>query len=257
MPKTNAKNNSAKKPQTKTKSKAKQSSPASPRHRQPPYLKKLGQRGPISIWRIDGAFVRTNLDEEFSDYGHPYNYKFIPKHEFWIDEATPDETKFFIHHLLLEYRARQKGLSDDEARKKADESEMKMRKKAGDVKKVKAPNQLADPSKVHLRLWKKLEEPVSVWIVDGRLVRSVFDIDFTEGGHEHVYEFVPQGEVWIDNDVSDAERPYVLLHELHERNLMDKGWDYDRAHADSSKLEKHMRQNPNEVHEALAAEGWE
>ena len=33
----------------------------------------------------------------------------------------------------------------------------------------------------------------AVWIVNGRLVRSIFDIDFTEGGHDHVYErFAPQ-----------------------------------------------------------------
>jgi len=51
--------------------------------------------------------------------------------------------------------------------------------------------------KVHVRLWKKLETPVSVWIIDGRLVRSVFDVDFTEGGHDYVYEFVPQNEVGL------------------------------------------------------------
>lgn len=95
-----------------------------------------------------------------------------------------------------------------------------------------------------------------MWIVDGRLVRSVFDVDFTEGGHDHVYEFVPENEVWIDNDVDEAERPFVLLHELHERNLMEKGWDYDRAHEDSSKLEYHCRQHPEELHNALAKEGW-
>jgi hypothetical protein len=66
---------------------------------------------------------------------------------------------------------------------------------------------------------------ISIWIVDGRLVRSVFDVDFTEGGHDYVYEFVPQNEVWIDNDLEESERPFVLLHELHERNLMAKGWE--------------------------------
>ena len=79
---------------------------------------------------------------------------------------------------------------------------------------------LPDAKKVHIRLWKKLESPVSVWIVDGRLVRSVFDIDLTEGGHDYVYEFVPENEAWIDNDLDEVERPYVLL---YERNLMAKG----------------------------------
>ena len=69
---------------------------------------------------------------------------------------------------------------------------------------------------------RKLESGLSVWIINGRLVRSGFDDDFTEGGHDYVYEFVPRDEIWIDNDLEEVERPYVLLHELHERNLMAK-----------------------------------
>ena len=110
---------------------------------------------------------------------------------------------------------------------------------------------------VHKKLWKKLENGVSVWIVNGRLVRSVFDIDFTAGGHDKVYEFVPENEVWIDDDIVEIERGYVLLHELHERNRMIKGWTYNKAHAESSKMEYHCRHHPDELHDALAAEGWE
>ena len=101
-----------------------------------------------------------------------------------------------------------------------------------------------------------LRSPVQVWIVQGRLVRSVFDIDFTAGGHDYVYEFVPANEVWIDDDIAEEERGYVLLHELHERNRMSTGWSYDKAHAESSRLEYHCRHHPDELHEKLAAEGW-
>ena len=75
---------------------------------------------------------------------------------------------------------------------------------------------------IHERLWKKLENGLTVWIVNGRLVRSVFDIDFTAGGHDHVYEFVPEKEIWIDDAIIEQERAYVLLHELHERNCMSR-----------------------------------
>ncbi len=223
----------------------------------PPYQERLGKRGAIIIWRVDGSYIRTNMDEEFSDYGHHYTFDFIPKGEFWIDQNTPEETDFFIRHMLTEYRLMQKGVSQDEALEQADAVEAEMRKKAGDVDRVRGENGLPDPEKVHVRLLKKLETPVSVWIVNGRLVRSVFDQDFTEGGHEHVYEYVPTNEVWIDDQITDPERPFVILHELHERNLMEKGMDYDAAHEDSSKLEKHMRHNPEELHEALSNEGWE
>lgn len=223
-----------------------------------PYIKEIGQRGRISIWIVDGSYVRTHIDEEFTNYGQHYNFKYIPRDEFWIDqENSPDEQKFFIDHLLVEHRLMEKGVPYDQALESADKAERAERRRAGDVKKMTKGSNLPNPEQVHVRLWKKLETPVSVWIVDGRLVRSVFDVDFTEGGHDYVYEFVPQNEVWIDNDLEEAERPYILLHELHERNLMAQGWDYDRAHADSSKIEQHCRHHPNELHEALAKEGWE
>ena len=224
----------------------------------PPYLKKAGQRGRISVWIVDGTYVRTHIDEEFTNYGQHYNFKYIPKEEFWIDrEGKPDELKFFVDHLLDEHRLMESGVPYDQALVAADKAELAERKRAGDVKRMTKGGQLPDAKEVHVRLWKKLESMVSVWIVDGRLVRSVFDVDFTEGGHDYVYEFVPQNEVWIDNDLEEAERPYVLLHELHERNLMAQSWDYDRAHEDSSKIEYHCRHNPNELHAALGKEGWE
>jgi hypothetical protein len=227
-------------------------------NRKPPYLKKVGNRGKISIWVVDGAYVRAHLDEEFTNFGQPLVFECIPKDEFWLDkEASEDEQHFFIDHLLLEHRLMERGVPYDEALGRADKLEMAERKRAGDVQKVIKGDDLPDAKKVHVRLWKALESGVSVWIVDGRLVRSVFDIDFTEGGHDYVYEFVPENEVWIDNDLDEPERPYVLLHELHERNLMAKGWTYSKAHEDASKIEYNYRHHPNELHLALSEEGWE
>jgi len=229
-----------------------------PEKPKPPYLDKVAQRGKISVWIVDGTYVRTHTDEEFTNYGQHYNFTYIPKDEFWIDkEGKSDELKFFVDHLLVEHRLMARGLPYEKALEAADRAEMVERKKSGDVRKLTKGRSLPDATRVHIRLWKKLETQVSVWIEDGRLVRSVFDVDFTEGGHDYVYEFVPQNEVWIDNDLEEAERPFVLLHELHERNLMAKGWDYDRAHEDSSKIEYHCRHNPNELHMALGKEGWE
>ncbi len=223
-----------------------------------PYLKKVATRGKITIWVVDGTYVRTHLDEEFTNYGQHYVFGCIPKDEFWLDrEAKEDEQKFFIDHLLVEHRLMAEGVPYDEALTRADKKEMAERKRAGDIRKLTKGKNLPDPQKVHVRLWKKLESGIAVWIVDGRLVRSVFDDDFTEGGHDYVYEFVPEGEVWIDNDLEEPERPYVLLHELHERNLMEKGWPYSKAHEDSSRIEYHYRHHPNELHDALAKEGWE
>jgi hypothetical protein len=37
---------------------------------------------------------------------------------------------------------------------------------------------------------------------------------------------------------------------------MAKGMPYSKAHAESSRLEFRCRHHPDELHDALAAEGW-
>ena len=224
----------------------------------PPYLRKDGTRGDFQVWIVDGAYIRGHIDEEFTNFGQHYRYPYIPEKEFWLDqEAEHDERRFFIDHLLVEHELMAKGLPYGEALTKADLVERKERRRAGDRAKVTRPGaSLPDPAAVQERLWKRLENGIGVWIVNGRLVRSAFDIDFTAGGHDHVYEFVPPATVWIDDAIEQAERGFVLLHELHERNQMEKGMPYSQAHAESSRLEFHCRHHPDELHDALAAEGW-
>jgi hypothetical protein len=224
----------------------------------PAYIRKDDTRGDIQVWIVDGSFIRGHIDEEFTNFGQHYRYPYIPEKEFWIDqEAEHDERGFFIDHLLIEHDLMSKGAPYDKALVEADQSERKERRRAGDVSKTtNHGQQLPYGHSVHERLWKKLENGVSVWIVNGRLVRSVFDIDFTAGGHDHVYEFVPTGEVWIDDAIVENERGFVLLHELHERNKMSEGLPYSKAHAESSKIEFHCRHHPDELHDALASEGW-
>ena len=224
----------------------------------PPYIQKVEELGNLQVWFVDGIYIRKNIDEEFTNFGQHYRFPYIPMNEFWIDrEAENDERRFFIEHLLVEHRLMAKGVPYEKALVAADRAERKERRRAGDLSLLTHKGQqLPDGHDVHERLWRKLENGLSVWIVNGRLVRSVFDIDFTEGGHDYIYEFVPQNEVWIDNDIEEPERGYVLLHELHERNRMASGWTYNKAHAESSRLEYHCRHHPDELHDALVAEGW-
>lgn len=224
----------------------------------PPYLKKDETRGEYQVWMVDGAYIRGHIDEEFTNFGQHYRYPYIPKNELWIDqEAVHDERAFFIEHLLVEHDLMAKGVSYAEALTQADRIERRERRRAGDIRKVTHRGKdLPDAGAAHERLWKKLENGISVWVVNGRLVRSVFDIDFTAGGHDHVYEFVPEGEVWIDDAIEEKERAFVLLHELHERNRMAGGLPYNRAHAESSRMEFRCRHHPDELHDALTAEGW-
>jgi hypothetical protein len=224
----------------------------------PPYVQQIGKRGDLKVWIVDGIYIRGHIDEEFTNFGQHYRYSYIPKDEFWIDrEAKQYETQFFIDHLLVEHRLMAKGMSYEEALVKADQAERRERRRAGDLRLLRRHGkELPKGVQVHERLWKRLENGLTIWIVNGRLVRSVFDVDFTAGGHDHVYEFVPENEVWIDDDIEEEERGYVLLHELHERNRMANGWPYSKAHSESSELEYHCRHHPDELHEALLSEGW-
>jgi hypothetical protein len=164
-----------------------------------PYLQKDEMRGDYQVWIVDGAYIRGHIDEEFTNFGQHYRYPYIPEKEFWIDqEAQHDERAFFIEHLLVEHDLMAKGASYADALTQANHVERRERRRAGDLRKVTHQGkELPDAGAIREILWKKLENGVSVWVVNGRLVRSAFDIDFTAGGHDHVYEFVPEGEIWM------------------------------------------------------------
>ena len=225
------------------------------------YLKKIAQRGPITVWIVDGQKIRTSVEKEFTNFGQHFRFSCIPPNEFWLDkEAQPNERGFFIDHLLVEWLAMRDGMSYEKAIVLADKREMSERRKTGDLKKVSVKKGKLEPKKVHVRLVRELKwgkEKIKVWIVNGRLIRSAWYIDFTEGGHDRVYKFVPKNEVWIDDDLFARERPYVLLHELNERLLMGRGLTYTEAHRKSSKLEWEARHDLKKLEAHLKALGWE
>jgi hypothetical protein len=65
-----------------------------------PYLQKDEARGDYQVWIVDGAYIRSHIDEEFTNFGQDYRYPYIPEKEFWIDqEAEHDERHFFIDNL--------------------------------------------------------------------------------------------------------------------------------------------------------------
>ena len=226
----------------------------------PPYIKKYGERGDIQIWIVEGAFIRKNLDEEFNNMGQHYHFDFIPENEFWIEsESEHDESRFYIDHLAVEYELIKKGMPYKKALTRAEKAEKKERHRASYRSNQK--NKIlgivkakADPVTVHERLWKKFESGVKVYIVNGKKVRNSFDIEFTEGGHHEVYDYVPEGEVWIDGAIKPEGRPFILLHEMHELKLMEMWVAYDKAHEECSSLEEYYRHHPTKIQDTLAAE---
>lgn len=213
-----------------------------------PYISKIKFVEGFNVFYVDGNYIRKNMNEEFTNFGQYFRFKFIPKNEFWIDkEYSPNEINFYLNHLIIEYHLMEKGMSYSRAIEKADFYEQKERKKSKYFLKMKnKKGSFVD--RVHKKFLKKYSfGKLKIWVVDGELVRDKYFIDFTEGGHDKVYSFVPKGEIWIDDDLSFRERKFVLLHEIHERNLMAKGISYSSAHHSSSILEHFCRKHPNQT----------
>ncbi len=83
---------------------------------------------------------------------------------------------------------------------------------------------------------------LSVWIVDGSAVRRECYPEFVYGGNEQRYRFVPQGEIWVDQEIAAEEFRYTVAHEVRERSLMAaKGLSYADAHDSALSLERSMR----------------
>jgi hypothetical protein len=231
-----------------------------------PYLKLLKKIHHLDVWIVDGKYIRNNIDEEFTNFGQHYHFKYIPKNEFWIDQehGKGSETNYFIDHLLVEHRLMGQGLGYVKALDAADKIEKRERHKSKLFQKIrKSPLRL-----IHKKLLKKYSGKINIWLVNGEYVRDKYYVDFTEGGHDLVYHFIPRREVWIDDDISSRERKFVLLHEIHERNLMSKMLKrfngkvsvekldkiYLKAHHSSSEIEYFCRHHPKTLEKKLRNE---
>lgn len=222
-----------------------------------PYLRKLEDVGDFEVWEVDGMYVRNQLNREFTNFGQHFRFPFIPKHQFWIDkENSPGEMPYYVDHMIIEWNLMNQGIDYDTAITKADKQEQKERKKSALMEKVRkelSHTEKKIPKEIYVQKLSGEASP-QIWVVNGELVRDMFFIDFTEGGHHFVYDFVPYNEVWLDNDLTPKEREFVLLHELHERYLMFKGWTYNHAHNSSSRIEYLCRHKPKNLSRCLNEE---
>lgn len=243
-----------------------------------PYLGELCKAEGYTVYIVDGMYIRDNMDIEFTNFGHHISYDFIPSDELWIDKeyGIGGEEKYFIERMLCELKLLSDGLKQYYASKKAKTSEAKLRNEFEEVLLHinKKKQNFTIVKKVHKCFLEEYSnDQLKIWIVFGKMVRDIFFIDFTEGGHGLVYKFVPKDEIWIDDDLNKEEIPFVLLHEVFERNLMLQGYCYDpketrkdvinitknttvfeSAHNKASEIECYYRQNPDKIQEKLKEE---
>lgn len=157
--------------------------------------------------------------------------------------------------MILMNRLLSRGFTRKQANKIATSAEIAERNKSKSILKLRSTkNKETVLKKVRKEFLRKYSGDVKVYLVRGDLVRSLFYPDFTQGGHDKVYKFVPKGEVWIDDDLFIKERVFVIIHELFERALMAKGMTYNKAHERASKIEYYCRTKPKMIEKILKRE---
>jgi|GEM_PF-5116344 len=70
-----------------------------------------------------------------------------------------------------------------------------------------------------------------IFLVNGEFVRNNLEIDFTMGSNPHVSNFIPKGEIWLDDRLTENDIAALIHHEIVEARLMRKGMGYEEAHA--------------------------
>lgn len=143
----------------------------------------------------------------------------IPKGEIWIDRRFEDEDD-----LLLEVHRMELGLDSlpyAQVRRRV----------------IEALCDKDAPVPPFYRRRTVRKGGMTVRFVKGDIVRRHIDPGFIFGGHDLVYDYVPKGEVWIDDRQDPREVPFTLVHELTERRLMNDGWNYADAHREATNVE--------------------
>ena len=84
-------------------------------------------------------------------------------------------------------------------------------------------------------------DSISIWIVDGYMVRKNIYPDFGFSGNDLAYHFIPSKEIWIDGQVSCEETEYSIALEMTERKLMSEGRSYSDAYEEAVQMVQNMR----------------
>ncbi len=223
-----------------------------------PYIRKICRTSEIEVWLVDGTYIRKNICEDFVNYEHHCNLPLIPKNEFWIAKgAAADEIEHYIDRMLAERWFIESGDSRAEADRKARIIERRERGKAEMMKKLGISGNRGRYERIAKMVHKRragCDGHIRIWVVRGKLVRDLLYLDFGGGGHDKVFHFIPENEIWLDDGIPARERKFILLHELHERRLMAGGKKYKPAHRSATIAEDFFRHHPKDIAEAIRDE---
>lgn len=216
----------------------------------PPLNKKhLTTRDGYEFYTVRAFAVRNaaRVDEEFDNFATSEDFPdLIPAGEVWVsDKVARREGQFFIADAVARLNARAAGADPDKAYTVGLNAERKLREEVTGLEYRGGKPHQRIPGEVYVREYATLPDerfPITVWRVDGCVVRCFYKTDYVEGGHGYVYRWVPKDEIWVETALDPAEVPFIVTHEYTELRLMrDEGLDYARAHEISSRVEFDLR----------------
>ena len=220
-----------------------------------------GKKENFDIWIIDGNRVREKIYKEWLYGGNEQRYIFNPKGEIWIDNAIScEEYDLTVAHELNERHLMAKfGWTYETAHDSSLMLEQVIRHQNKEIcdshetslKKVsvldpynkKEIRNLPDSIKLQniYRIPEGIRDGISIWVVDGYLIRKNIYPDFGFSGNDLTYHFIPSKEIWIDGQVSCEETEYSIALEMAERRLMSEGKSYSDAYEDAVQMVQNSR----------------
>ena len=92
------------------------------------------------------------------------------------------------------------------------------------------------------KLWLTTAGGIQVFLVSGEEVRNAYGSSFIGGANYISWSAqIPKNEIWIESEIAESDRPFILIHELYELKLMEMGHDYHTAHDAATGLEDQVR----------------
>lgn len=221
----------------------------------------MGKNENFDIWIIDGNRVREKIYKEFLYGGNEQRYIFNPKGEIWIDNAIScEEYDLTVAHELNERHLMAKfGWTYQTAHDSSLMLEQVIRRRNQEIcsaheaslKKVSVLDSYNIkeirniPDSIYLqniyRIPEGIRDSITIWVVDGYLIRKNIYPDFGFSGNDLAYHFIPPKEIWIDGQVSCEETEYSIALEMNERKLMSEGISYSDAYEDAVQIIQNSR----------------
>jgi hypothetical protein len=213
----------------------------------------IGKKDNYDIWIVDGNQVRLKIFSSFLYGGNEQRYPFNPKGEIWIDNAISCEEYYLTlahelneRHLMAKFgwtyiASHDSSLSVEQVIRHSNEEICRAHEAAlgkvavTDYDNIKEIIGITDSVRLEniYRVPVDTREGISIWIVDGYMIRKNLYPDFGFSGNDLSYHFIPPREIWIDGQVSCEETEYSIANEMMERKGIAAGKSYDDAYSDA------------------------